>query len=184
VQKKEGQKHVEKRYHLSITLLLNSTRGVHQELSFQTRLPPERISKEECVVQLRVLDGTILSCEIKSATGGPILFQQEQAIESLKSLGMLEWHRAPSLAYQAEGISEQRPMFWQSSPPLRSIAEQASVPRRLNADLPRLDPLPRRVFLLVDGTRNVHHIAKLLGKSPEEILIIIQALQEQNFIAF
>lgn len=136
------------------------------------------------MVHLRVRDGTMLSCEIKTATGKPLLFQQEQVIETLKSLGMLEWHHAPTLAYQVERTQGQGSLSWQSSAPLRPIAEPTSVPYRLRAEIPWLDPLPRRVFLLIDGTRNVHHIAKLLGKAPEEILIIIQVLQEQNLIAF
>ena len=175
---------MDRRYHLSITLLTNSTRGVHQELSFQTRLPPQRISKEECVVQLRVRDGTILSCEIKEATGGAILFQQEQAIEALKSLGMLEWHRASTPTYQAEVTYEQSPLSWQSGSPPRPTTEQTPVRRRLNAEFPKLDHSHRRVFLLVDGTRSVHHIAKLLRKPPEEILGILRSLQEKNLIAF
>jgi DNA-binding Lrp family transcriptional regulator len=40
------------------------------------------------------------------------------------------------------------------------------------------------VFLLVDGTRNVHQIAKLLGKPPEEILSLLRDLQEKNVISF
>lgn len=174
---------MEKRYHLSITSLLASTRGIHQELFFQTRLNAQRISQEECVVQLVVLNGVMLSCEIKETVRETLLFQREKAVDVLKPLGMLEWYRTSSQVYPSEGRTQQPLQPRQNEQPGPS-PEQRYIPRRLNIELSLLDHSHRRIFLLVDGIRSVPQIAKLLGKPQEEVLSMLQDLQAQGCVIF
>lgn len=171
---------MERRYHLSITLLLASTRGIQQELSFQSCV---KISGEECRVHLRVHDGSMLSCEMRDA-GGSLLVQHEEAIQRLKPLGMLEWHRTSSPFEHGEGSPEQQLVSWQRGPSLEARAEPIPVRLSINADLSTLDHVHRRVLLLVDGHRNVQQIAILLRKDPEEILAILAVLQGMSFVTF
>lgn len=135
------------------------------------------------MVQLHVSDGAMLSCEIKTATGGTLL-RQEQAIAALNTLGMLEWQRvpAPFQAYRGEEKDEQKTLVRQIGSPLALTYERIPVRRVHNAEIS--DHSHRRVFLLIDGARNVQQIAKLLGRSSAEIVDILHVLSEQKIIIF
>lgn len=167
---------MEKAYLLPITSLLTSTKGVHHVIVFQAWLPPERIAREACVVKLSVRDGLMLFCQIRASTG-TLLFQQEQAMNVLSELGLLEWQRATAPTGQGEKDDTQRTSVHLS-------VHQIPIRCTLAGEHPALDHAHRRVLLLVDGARSVHQIAHLLRKSPEEILLILQALQEQHLITW
>jgi hypothetical protein len=178
-EKKEEEK-VEKRFHLSITLLLASTRGIQQELCFQAHA---RLSLEECWVLLRTRDGKMLSCEIRNAKG-VLLFHQEEAIERLKPLGMLAWHRTSLPINQSEEKPEQSLISRKNSLFLASMAEPVPVRLTANVDLSTLGHVHRRVLLLVDGHRSVRQIAQLLSKDTEEILAVLSILEDLSLVVF
>ncbi len=172
---------MEQRYLLPITVLLASTRSVHQEIVLYTRLSSQRISQEACVVCLRARAGSMLSCEITEARGGRILFQQEEAFDALKSLGVLPWYHVPPPADETGGTHQHSSVSWQGGSPWPTAQQ---IPRRLTSECPALDHAYRRVFLLVDGARSAQQIAFLLGKSPEEIMEILRLLQDNDSITW
>jgi hypothetical protein len=177
---------MEKRYQLPITLLLDSTKGIYQQLFFQTTLPPQRISQEACFVRLRVCNGVVLSCEIKEATGRLLTAQPEEALATLASLGMLEWYSAPLLVHGGVGLPEQRPLSRQEGSHQHVETRLRPMRQNSNADrtIKELGHLHRQVFGLADGTRGVEDIARLLRKDKGAILAILQELQAQELMIF
>jgi hypothetical protein len=177
---------METRYHLPITLLLDSTKGIYQQLFFQTTLPPQRISQEACFVHLCICNGVMLSCEIKDATGRHLIAQSEEALTTLASLGMLEWFRAPPPVQGRGELHEQRPLSRQEGFHQRLTTERKPVRKNDNTErkFQKLGHLHRQVFGLADGTRGVEDIARLLRKDQEVIRVILQELQAEELITF
>ena len=167
------------RYHLPITLLLESIGGLHARLFFTAQLPPlQRGFKKGCMAELLVYEGKLLSCIIKDANGSP-LYRQEQAYRLLVSLGTLDWHPSPlpEIGTQERSPVHGPPLFLEGSLEIKKpIRKTVIVPGQFSSHR------HRQVFNLADGTRTIDQIASLLHLSSQEVRMLLLDLQQQQLI--
>jgi hypothetical protein len=179
IREKERGNDVTERYHLPITLLLESIGGLHERLFFTAQLPPLQGSfKKGCVAELLVYEGKVLSCIIKDTDGSP-LYRQEQAYRLLVSLGTLDWHPSspPETSTQERSPDHGHLPFLEGSLETKKpIRKTLAVPAQFSSHR------HRQVFNLADGTRTMYQIASLLHLSPEEVRMLLLDLQQQQII--
>ncbi len=114
---------------------------------------------EPCQAHVDLIDGTMQSCVIHTATG-KTLAQGDNAIAVLSKL-ILKWNWT---AYQADPLASQIPPHNQPQP---SRDDSSLIPYKLErmnlTELNALSRTHRKVFGLVDGVRSTRRIAELLS---------------------
>jgi len=158
--------------------------------------------KEPCHAWVELAEGKIISCHIKSRVGRNLL-TGSQALSLLESLGTLDWslevvpritQKLPSVrvspvtqtlpAMRVPSISQHLPAV-QVSP----IAISPPIPRRIaqieQGELNLWPRTHRRVFALVDGSRNVNEIATMLSLTTgvEGVMMVLRDLKAMGIIA-
>lgn len=147
--------------------------------------------------EMQLENGKPLSCVLVAIADGRVLLQGMQAIQWLSGIGELQWRleegRLPTsgapLARPSNAIPYADRQTGKVDPGYSSQTSQNGslhiFPRRLNrhgvVDSSWARDM-RRVFALIDGTRSLEEIARLLHKSSEEVLSILQELASQGFI--
>ena len=148
-----------------------------------TQLPSlPGISRQTCLIQLVMVQGSIHSCTITSKDGR-VLLQQQEAYHALGRCGELEWQvkAFPATALSLEQ-SRTRPLAGTEERGTRTESGPLSIPTL------RISPLSseilaslshpyRMALVLVDGKRSIHEIARLLSKSPRDIQQMLVVLQ-------
>jgi DNA-binding transcriptional ArsR family regulator len=151
---------------------------------------------------LQLLEGQPLSCIIVAIADGSLLMSGEQALQWLERQGELQWHlvgdltTAPTAVLPAPSPSEATQQPEQSAqelfppatpldpfPPL-STRSTRLIARRIRqpSDLIIWSRERRQVFALIDGSRSVSEIARLLGRSPEQVMALLGDLLQQGLI--
>jgi len=141
----------------------------------QTDLPSGVSSlREPCHVEIALEAGNIVSSSIVGSSGS--LLTGERAYQELTHLGRLRWTFVP-----------QSPSVTQPEPAHRTLVKRAiSRPRRVvvveQSQMRPWQRMHKLVYALVDGTRSVEEIAKLLSTTPETIEEILSDLRSIRVI--
>ncbi|WP_126625686.1 hypothetical protein [Dictyobacter alpinus] len=143
-----------------------------------------------CIAQIGLRDGQAMRCRIV-AEDGEVCASGNKALRLLYGLGPRNWHLDIQPSTPPLIASSSASLHSSSTTGPISVATQFSlrVPHRsllANPDtMKRLSRLQKRVFLLVDGMRNVGKIAVLMSiqdeKKAEKAVLELEAL---GFIAF
>jgi hypothetical protein len=126
--------------------------------------------KEACHLEIMVDRGKVRSCSITDQNGH-VLMENEQALQMIKSLGVIRWRLSESAKKAA----------LQELPATAAARSSAGVPRRLvhlgaehMASWPRLY---RSVYALIDGQTSLERIARMLFVMPGVVEQVISDLR-------
>jgi hypothetical protein len=173
------------RLQLPLTLLLTVMQDMQGTHLLRASLPPLRhISKEACFAELRLHNGQVLSCQIKTLHG-VLPLQIQEAMQLLYGLQTLEWDVISFSPQQSQDTAheqhpEKQPLVVRSPGaldiPMRLT--QGSLPEQISSFQ------TRRVFNLIDGVRNIQHIAVLSGVPIEIVQNVLKVLAEAHLITY
>ncbi len=173
------------RLQLPLQVLLTVMQDMQGTHLLRASLPPLRhISKEACFAELRLHNGQVLSCQVKTKHGA-LPLQIQETLQLLYGLQTLEWDIISSPLHQLQDtLHEQHPE--RQSLSVRSPGA-LDIPMRLTqGSLPEhvSSFQTRRVFNLIDGVRNVQHIALLSGVPIEMVQNVLKVFQEAHLITY
>jgi hypothetical protein len=160
-------------YHLDLKTVLQLLKEFGRDGILYTDLPPQVLGRQERYRgQLTLIAGKVSTCRIIDESERTLLLNDE-AFNLLNRLGALNWIWTPQ----------------QVSAPLVSTntvgSSHSPIPQRnghtSSEELNAWPRVYRRVYVLVDGERNVEKIASMVGlssnKGTEETLRILYELQ-------
>ncbi len=163
-------------YHLDLKTVLQLLKEFGRDGVLHADLPPQVLSRQERYRgQLTLTAGKVSTCMIIDESGRTLL-SNDEAFNFLNRLGTLNWIWTPQ----------------QISAPLVSTnavgSSHSPIPKRNGqASQEELNMWPRmyrRVYVLIDGERNVEKIASMVGfsfhKGTEETLRILYELQRMG----
>jgi hypothetical protein len=139
--------------------------------------------------------GKVTSCLYQQETD-KVFLEGEAALLAISRLGRISWtvtrlpagQNVSSVAEEAlpsatPHTNSQLPI---SRPPPALYNPYVAIPTKTNAliDATRFPRIIQHIFFLIDGQKNVQHIAQLVGRSPEEVWSILQRMRERGMITF
>ncbi len=151
-------------------------------------------SKGECQVFVALLEGSVVSCEIRQKER--IILMGNDAFRFLIEKGILEWKYTPRSGPPQSSLSDEHrvsgalsstpaqiPSFSPSSP--ENMAATVFPVRVRSASAQEISTWPlalRSVYKLSTGEKSVQELAVLLSTSPDRLMPILQDLMSVNAI--
>jgi hypothetical protein len=195
-------------YYLDFVTIIQLLREFQRSGMLQTALPKGvGNTQEACWIQLKLLRGEIIDCQIITDSGGTIV-ADKNVLRQVEGLGPLEWTFGPlkeSYTAPMKALDKSLPPTTLSVPasPTSSLPVFSSsqpyafivrfVPHRLTSvelsSLVGLTRQQRRILALVDGKRDISQIVALLFSSSnmesgvQEVFVLLKELERLKIIA-
>ncbi len=141
-------------------------------------------------IRITLLHGKIASCLFRQEED-KVTLEGETALQAIHRLGRISWTvtRVPPGQDSSTTVTEASPSRTNSRPLVSGPSSvmynpYLAVPAKtaLLLDVTRFPRLIQHIFFLVDGQKNVQQIAQLVGRTPEEVLGVLQRMREGGMI--
>ena len=183
------------KFYLDLATILQGFRQQNGDLYGD--IPAKKLgNKTLWKAQLRVVEGTVISCQILDNLGA-VVNSGEAALDALDKLGRLNWKVIPDPPEGSGPLPNLNPtrksgalprLPDRTTPAPDAEPIHSSVPYRLvNITLKRMNETQwprdyRLVYILVDGTRTQEKIASMLVMPPADVERVLRDLQNMRII--
>ena len=144
-------------------------------------------------IRIVLSHGKVTSCLYRQGTD-KVPLEGEAALLMIPRLGRISWtvtrlQTGQNVSYTTEEASpppRTSPRLPASQPLPAAYNPYVVTPTKTGVpvDAARFPRLIQHIFFLIDGQKNVQHIAQLVGKPPEEVWSILQRMHEGGMITF